>query len=56
MIAPGDTVVGDDDGVVAFSQSIAPELLKGVKAQIAREADTLVAIREGRYQGSYGKS
>lgn len=56
VIAPGDIIVGDDDGVVSFSPSIAETLLKGVQAQIKREADTLVAIREGRYQGSYGKS
>ena len=56
VIAPGDIVVGDDDGVVAFPQAIAPKLLEAVKAQIAREADTIVAILEGRYQGSYGKS
>jgi RraA family protein len=56
VIAPGDIVVGDDDGVVSFPQAIAAELLDKVKAQIKREADTLTAIREGRYQGSYGKS
>jgi RraA family protein len=56
VVAPGDIIVGDEDGVLAFSQSIAPTLLEAVKAQIAREEDTLVAIREGRYQGSYGKS
>ncbi len=56
VIAPGDIVVGDEDGVVSFPQSIAAELLDKVKAQIKREADTLTAIREGRYQGSYGKS
>lgn len=56
VVAPGDIIVGDEDGVVAFSQSIAPTLLEAVKAQIAREEDTLVAIREGRYQGNYGKS
>lgn len=56
MIAPGDIVVGDDDGVVSFPQAIAQKLLEAVKAQIAREAETIVAIREGRYQGSYGKS
>jgi RraA family protein len=56
VVAPGDIIVGDEDGVVAFSQAIAPSLLEAVKAQIAREEETLVAIREGRYQGSYGKS
>ena len=55
VIAPGDIVVGDEDGVVAFPQAIAPTLLEAVKAQIAREEATIVAIREGCYQGSYGK-
>jgi regulator of RNase E activity RraA len=56
VISPGDIVVGDEDGVVSFPQSIAAGLLDKVKAQIKREADTLTAIREGRYQGSYGKA
>jgi RraA family protein len=56
VVVPGDIIVGDEDGVVAFSQAIAPGLLEAVKAQIKREEDTLVAIREGRYRGSYGKS
>ncbi|HZD88825.1 MAG TPA: RraA family protein [Pseudolabrys sp.] len=55
VIAPGDIVVGDEDGIVSFPQSIALDLLEKVKAQIQREADTMTAIREGRYQGSYGK-
>jgi regulator of RNase E activity RraA len=55
VIAPGDIVVGDEDGVVSFPPSLAESLLAAVQAQIKREADTLVAIREGRYQGSYGK-
>jgi RraA family protein len=56
VISPGDIVVGDEDGVVSFSPSAAPALLELVKAQIAREEATLLSIREGRYQGSYGKS
>jgi regulator of RNase E activity RraA len=55
VISPGDIVVGDEDGIVSFPQSIAAELLEKVKAQIKREADTITAIREGRYQGAYGK-
>jgi hypothetical protein len=42
--------------VVSFPASTAATLLEAVRAQVAREEDTLVAIREGRYQGSYGKS
>jgi RraA family protein len=56
VIAPGDIVVGDEDGVVSFPSSIAPTLLEAVRAQIAREEETIISIREGRYQGSYGKS
>lgn len=56
VVAPGDIVVGDEDGVVSFPQSIAPTLLEAVNAQIAREEEMIISIREGRYQGSYGKS
>jgi len=52
VIAPGDIVVGDGDGVVSFPQSIAVELRGKVEAQIKREAQTLTDIREGRYKGS----
>ena len=55
VVAPGDIVVGDEDGIVSFSQSAAPALLEAVKAQIAREEETIISIREGRYKGSYGK-
>jgi RraA family protein len=56
IISPGDIVVGDEDGVVAFPQSAAQALLAAVTAQIAREEETLKSIREGRYQGAYAKS
>ena len=56
VISPGDIVVGDEDGVVSFPAAIAPSLLEAVRAQTKREEETLIAIREGRYQGSYGKS
>ncbi|ABD88620.1 RraA family protein [Rhodopseudomonas palustris] len=55
VIEPGDIVVGDEDGVVAFPQAIAAELLKAVRAQEAKEAEILQSIREGRYVGAYGK-
>lgn len=56
VILPGDIVVGDEDGVVSFPAASAATLLETVRAQVAREEETLKAIREGRYQGSYGKS
>ncbi|MCP3731418.1 RraA family protein [Sphingomonas sp. MG17] len=54
IVAPGDIVVGDDDGVVAFPQAIAADLLKAVHAQEAREAEILRSIRDGSYTGAYG--
>jgi RraA family protein len=55
VIAPGDIVVGDEDGVVAFPQTAAPALIDAVRAQAAHEEEILKAIREGRYTGSYGR-
>lgn len=51
VISPGDIVIGDEDGVVSFPQAVAAESLEKVKAQVQREADTITAIREDRYQG-----
>jgi RraA family protein len=56
IVEPGDIVVGDDDGVVAFPQAIAPDLLKAVRAQETREAEILQSIREGTYTGAYGSA
>jgi len=55
VIQPGDIVVGDEDGVVAFPATIAVGLLKAVREQEAREAEMIKSIHEGRYKGSYGK-
>jgi regulator of RNase E activity RraA len=54
VIMPGDIVVGDEDGVVAFSPEKARELLAAVDAQIAREAQIMQSIAEGTYKGAYG--
>ena len=55
IVEPGDIVVGDEDGVVAFPPAIAEDLARAVAAQEARETDILLSIREGRYQGAYAK-
>ncbi len=55
VISPGDIVVGDEDGVVSFPPAIAETLIAAVRAQIAREEDTLKAIHEGRYESAYAK-
>lgn len=54
IVGPGDIVVGDDDGVVAFPQAIAADLLKAVHAQEIREEEILQSIRDGSYTGAYG--
>ena len=56
IVGPGDIVVGDDDGVVAFPQAVAADLLQAVRAQEAREDEILRSIREGTYTGAYGKT
>jgi RraA family protein len=55
VIEPGDIVVGDDDGIVAFSPEKAPALIEAVRAQAAREAEILRLIRAGRYDGRYAR-
>lgn len=54
VVEPGDIVVGDADGVVAFPQANAEKLLAAVQAQEAREAEILHSIRNGTYTGAYG--
>jgi RraA family protein len=54
VIMPGDIIVGDEDGVVAFSPEKAEELLAAVDAQIAREGQIMQSIADGTYKGAYG--
>jgi regulator of RNase E activity RraA len=56
VVMPGDVILGDQDGVVAFSPSVGPELLGSARRQQAREADALSAIREGRPDSYIGAS
>lgn len=53
VVMPGDVVVGDADGVVAFDRSDAAELLELVRQQEEREANALAAIAEGRVDSFY---
>ena len=48
LVAPGDVIVGDDDGVVAVPLAHAAELLALAKAQLAKETATLKAIAQGK--------
>ncbi len=47
-VNPGDIVVGDDDGVVAFSPDKASSLLEKCRARIANEANIMAQIDAGK--------
>lgn len=53
VVMPGDLVVGDADGVVAFDRADSAELLDLVRQQGEREAAALAAIAEGRVDSFY---
>jgi RraA family protein len=55
VVNPGDIVVGDEDGVVAFPPDIAVALAEKVRAQEQREADILKSIAAGTYTGAYAR-
>ena len=55
FVKPGDIVVGDWDGVVAFSPDIADELLLKVQKQEENEQQILVSIVNGTYTDAYSK-
>ena len=54
MINPGDIVVGDEDGVVAFPLSGSRKLLSAVEAHLVHETQILKSIADGTYKGAYG--
>ena len=54
-VNPGDIVIGDADGIVAFPQEIAQELLKASQQQSAKEEEILKGIAAGQYTGVYAK-
>lgn len=56
VVNPGDIVVGDDDGVVAFPVEGADTLLQAVRAHERKEEEMLRQIAEGTYVGAYAKS
>jgi RraA family protein len=55
VVHPGDIVVGDGDGIVAFPVEGAKELLAAVHAQEKKEADMLASIANGTYVNAYAK-
>jgi regulator of RNase E activity RraA len=53
VVNPGDVVVGDADGVVAFPPSAAEEVLANVRVHEGKEQEMLRQIAEGTYVGAY---
>lgn len=47
-IAPGDLVIGDDDGLAALSPESVRDCIGAAEAKIAREAEWEAALAEGR--------
>jgi regulator of RNase E activity RraA len=52
VVVPGDIIVGDQDGLVAFSPIIAEATIEKALAQHAKEEETMRAIREGKWDRS----
>ncbi|CAN1516863.1 MenG Demethylmenaquinone methyltransferase [Rhabdaerophilaceae bacterium] len=53
VVCPGDIIVGDEDGLCAFSPSMAEDVIEKALAQHAKEEATMEAIREGRWDRSF---
>lgn len=52
-VNPGDIIVGDEDGVVAFPPDVAHDLSKAAHRQILKEQEILASIAAGTYVGAY---
>jgi regulator of RNase E activity RraA len=52
-VMPGDIVVGDQDGLVAFSADQALAIVEKALRQRDAEESTMQAIREGRWDRSF---
>jgi regulator of RNase E activity RraA len=53
VVNPGDIIVGDQDGLLAFSPAIAAEVIKKAQAQHAKEDATMQAMRDGIWDRSF---
>ncbi|WAJ29936.1 RraA family protein [Antarcticirhabdus aurantiaca] len=53
LVHPGDIVVGDQDGILAFGRQEAETVIAGALAQHAKEEATMQAIRENRWDLSF---
>lgn len=53
VVRPGDIVIGDQDGLCAFPQALAIEVIAKALKQRAAEEATIKAIEEGRWDRSF---
>jgi len=53
VVNPGDIVVGDQDGLVAFAPALTAGVIEKALAQQAKEEATLKAMREGTWDQSF---
>jgi regulator of RNase E activity RraA len=53
VVNPGDIVVGDQDGLMAFARDEAELLIEKAHAHLATEARTIQAMKEGRWDRSF---
>ncbi len=53
VVNPGDIVVGDQDGVLAFAPDEALTVIEKALAQADKEAQTMLAMKEGRWDRSF---
>ena len=53
VVNPGDIVVGDQDGLMAFAPDEAKLLIEKARAHLATEAETIHAMKEGRWDRAF---
>ena len=53
VVNPGDIVVGDQDGLMAFAPDDAAWLIEKAHAHLATEAETIRAMKEGRWDRAF---
>ena len=53
VVNPGDIIVGDQDGLLAFAPQLADTVIEKALAQHQREEATMQAIRDGRWDRSF---
>ena len=53
VVNPGDIVVGDQDGLLAIPQDGVEELIEKARGVLATEAETMRAMKEGRWNRAF---